>query len=174
MNLLGWVSKAKDNELKKKENAAQDEAIRLEWLNAWCEFWQQVLDTSTERRASTTEFSDSTIELISTIIREKWFSKLPRNLEGWRSGKKLHIYASENHENPLFYLSIGGWPLPHSYRTLPIGHYSDGVDVLKSRYDLVDTILQRGHEKVMAYEIEEIALRKQMLDSIQDIINDAS
>lgn len=173
MNLLGWMAKAKDNELKKKDREAQDEAIRAEWLDAWHEFWQRVLDTTTARRASIDEFDTDDIKLMTTIIKEKRLTGLPRDIIGWRGLHIVHIWASEDNENPLFYIAMSGWPLPHSYHTLKIGYYNDGVEVLKSRYDLVDVILRRGHEKVMAYEAEEMERRKQMLDSIQDIVNDA-
>lgn len=173
--MLEWLTgkKRKDEEKRSVMRKAQDERIQGEQISAMHDFWQEVILTNSERVATIDEFDADSIKTISDLVENNWTwglqTKNPRQIYSHQL-----LWGSYYAENPEIYI-IFCYPNTDSQgRNVSLGRYSDGVDVLKSRYDLINKIFTSARESRAQRESEEQVSRKGKLNSILRLSNDAS
>lgn len=108
------------------------------------ELWVSVIATETSRIASIDEFDGESIDAIYKIAQNQWVSSLIT--KNRRGNQWLYIAGDENPDNVSFCWKM--YPQAHLEQyAINFGHAGEGVEVIKSRYNLVNDIF-RGQKSL--------------------------
>lgn len=118
---------------------AEQEAVQEQnRLNV--ELWERVLNTTSNRVATIDEFDDISVNGIWNILNHKCISRFN---EGRQSPNQCFFVSGDTNQDPAFWFKTFR-PTGHEQYYILFGYMSDGLTVIKSRYEFVDRLIQSG------------------------------